>query len=573
MANTFFGLTIASSGLNAANVAINTSAHNISNINTKGYTKQQTVQEASGAIRVYSTYGTVSTGVTVSSIEQLRSSYYDTKFMNANTNYNEYATYENYTALIEDYLDEFNLDGFMKEYANLFDAIDDLTLTPDSVTARTLFLNYSSSICDYFNTLSTNLSNVQKQANDEVKTTVDSINSIAERVASLNKQINTIEIAGGQANDLRDARAKLLDELSGYINTSFSETPIGNGANEFKVYINSQALVDGYDFNRLVCTARETGNRRNASDLEGLYDIGWNNGLPFNMFSSSLSGSLKAAIDIVNGNNEAYEVRTLRQYDETTDTFSYLYQGEDASGNLHYGTQAALEAAGYKDVHYANVNDMDATTLNGYLAGGMEETLKSYESPYFNSDYKGVPFYQAQINAFAQSFADSFNHIIQKGDVDNDGADGDDVVQNLFTAKFEAGYVSAANIQVNPNMILDLKLLPISYDRTVGAANTDMVMDLAAIKSKFAINNGTYEDYLSSIVSVIAIDAGSSKSFAKTYQTIQQTIENQRTSVSGVDEDEEAVDLVRFQNAYNLSSKVISVMQEIYRKLIEQTGL
>lgn len=567
MANTFFGMTIASSGLNASNVAINTTAHNISNINTKGYSKQQTVQAASGAIRVYSTYGTVSTGVSVSSIEQLRSSYYDSKYMNANTNYKEFATYENYTTLLEDYLDEFNLQGFTTEYANLFTAIDDLALDPGSTTARTLFVNYSSSLMEYFNTLSANFSNVQKQANDEIGSSVDAINNIAERIASLNKQINTIEISGGTANDLRDARALLLDELSGYINTTYKETPIGNGATEFKVYINSQELVDSFDYNSLVATARDTGDLRNASDIEGLYEIGWNNGLPFNMYSQSMTGSLKAAIDICNGNNEAYEVKTLRLYDETTGEYSYLYQGEDTDGNIHYGTKDDLTAAGYTKISYAKVKDMDETTLAGYTGADYEMTLASYEYPLFNSAYKGVPYYQSMINTFVQSFADSFNNIIKNGDM------GGEEVADFFTAKYQAGYISAANIQVNPDIVADLSLLPTSYDNSVGTANTDMALDLKAIKGQFVINNGTYEDYLSSIVSVIAIDSSSAKAFCSTYQTIKDTIDNQRMSVSGVDEDEEAVDLVKYQKAYNLASKVISVMQQIYSKLIEETGV
>ena len=71
MANTFFGLTIGSSGLFASNAAINTTAHNISNINTKGYTKQVSNQQAAESIRVYQSYGTVGTGTAVISIDQL----------------------------------------------------------------------------------------------------------------------------------------------------------------------------------------------------------------------------------------------------------------------------------------------------------------------------------------------------------------------------------------------------------------------------------------------------------------------------------------------------------------------
>ena len=82
MANTFFGMTIASSGLAASNISINTTAHNLSNVNTAGYTKQVATTTPSSSIRVYSTYGTVGTGVSVTSIDQLRSSYYDTKYWN-----------------------------------------------------------------------------------------------------------------------------------------------------------------------------------------------------------------------------------------------------------------------------------------------------------------------------------------------------------------------------------------------------------------------------------------------------------------------------------------------------------
>ena len=148
MANTFFGLTIGASGLNASNVAINTAAHNISNVKTKGYTKQVATQQATSAIRVYSTYGTVGTGVEVSQIDQLRSQYYDSKYWNNNANYGKYSSFETSMGLIEGYLDEFNLSGFTTEYSNLFNAIDILTTDPSSDVARNQMLNYAQSRCE-----------------------------------------------------------------------------------------------------------------------------------------------------------------------------------------------------------------------------------------------------------------------------------------------------------------------------------------------------------------------------------------------------------------------------------------
>ena len=77
MPSTFFGLTVASSGLNAYQVALNTTANNISNVQTKGYTRQVANREASDALRVYQKYGTIGTGVTTTSIKQVRNQYYD----------------------------------------------------------------------------------------------------------------------------------------------------------------------------------------------------------------------------------------------------------------------------------------------------------------------------------------------------------------------------------------------------------------------------------------------------------------------------------------------------------------
>ena len=541
MANTFFGLTIASSGLGASGIAINTAAHNISNVNTKGYTKQQTVQEASSAIRVYTNYGTVGTGVSVTEIKQLRSSYYDTKYWNNNSVCGNYSTLESYTTLIEDYLDEFNLDGFTTEYKNLFEAVNALTKDPHSVVARNQLVNYSQSISEFFNTMTTNLNSVQRQADDEVKSTANAINTVAQEIASLNKQINTIEVNGGAANDLRDARALLIDELSGYINTTVKETEVGNGVTEFCVYVDGYSLVDGYDYNQIVCTPRETGDKRNASDINGLVELSWNNGMEFNMYRSSLSGSLKAAIDVRDGCNDCYEVVGLK----------------DADGNF-------LKDANGKVVDVQNLTE---TEYEQYKAQGYTKELTVYVDQYRNSDYKGVPYYQSQLNEFVRAITSEFNAIIAKGDRNVEPP------IDFFTSKYGEEYISAASVTVNPDIIRDVSLLPYSFDDAQGAANSDMADALYALKEKDTINNGTFLEYLQSMVSVAYIDTARAKTFASNYNNIKDTINNQRLSVGGVDEDEEAVDMVKFKEAYSLASKVVSVMQEIYDKLIQETGV
>ena len=120
MASTFLGLTIAYTGLQAAQASINTTAHNVSNVSTTGYSRQKVTLEADKALNTNPSYGTIGSGVVVTGVEQIRDSYYDVKFRNNQTNYGEYDVKENYMTQLEDYLNEFKLDGFTTEYTNFF---------------------------------------------------------------------------------------------------------------------------------------------------------------------------------------------------------------------------------------------------------------------------------------------------------------------------------------------------------------------------------------------------------------------------------------------------------------------
>ena len=179
MASTFFGLTIAYSGLQAANTSLNVAGHNISNINTDGYTKQEAEKTAADAIRTYNTYGTLGGGVTVTQIKQLRDSYYDVKYRNNMANYGQFSVKQNYMSQIEDYLNEVNLKGYTAEYNNFFAAVNQLTLTPGDASAKNQLINNAKSMADYFNTLNNNLRNVQADANNEIKDAVQQINALA----------------------------------------------------------------------------------------------------------------------------------------------------------------------------------------------------------------------------------------------------------------------------------------------------------------------------------------------------------------------------------------------------------
>ncbi len=528
MPSTFFGLTIAYSGLQAANTSLNVSGHNISNINTDGYTKQQADKSAADAIRTYNRTGTLGSGVTVTKIRQLRDSYYDVKYRNNQAYYGQYSSKNNYMTQIEDYLNEFTLQGYTTEYNNFFKAVNQLTITPGDASSKNQLINNAKSMMDYFNTLSTNLKKVQEDANNEIKDSVEHINALAKNIASLNRQINEIEVHSGDANDLRDKRNAMVDELSAIVNIEVNEKELGNNVTDYEVRINGQTLVSGNDYYQLKTESRKTA--RNASDADGLYDVKWESGQPFDIYSSSLSGELKALVDIRDGNNGQIE-----SVDSRT----------DLSGEKILKTEAKIDN---------------------------------------NIQYKGIPYYQSQLNKYVQIFSDAVNQIFTGKTYNSNTKQYDQTSETftsdgknkgicLFVPRADGLPVSASNITVNSALFENADLLAVKESIATGEANATVMEKLNKLQTETIFEGGTSNYYLESIVSDMSIDAQKATSLYKNYNNLKTTIHNQRLSVMGVDTDEEAMDLVKFQQAYNLNSKMLSVMNQIYDKLINQTGV
>ena len=226
MPSTFFGLEIASSGLRAANAALNTTANNISNASTVGYSRQEVKQEAMNPLRVFSTYGCAGAGVNTLAIERIRDRFYDQKFRENETKLGEFDTKAYYCKMIEEYLTDDGKTGFKSIFDKLGEALQEITKNASSDATKRAFISQAKSMADYFNNMYGDLQNLQADANDEIKIRVDHINSIAQDLATVNKQINTIEINGSTANELRDKRDVLLDELSAIVDVEVDVDPI-----------------------------------------------------------------------------------------------------------------------------------------------------------------------------------------------------------------------------------------------------------------------------------------------------------------------------------------------------------
>jgi flagellar hook-associated protein 1 FlgK len=231
MPSQFFGLTIGASALSAFQTSVNTTANNIANVQTEGYTRQTATLAATDPIRVYSRYGSAGTGVTVTAITQERDLYYDTKYWQNNSSKGYFEQKLYYLDQIQTTLqdDEDSQKGFTTIFNTMFDTgLDTLKTQGEQIDVRNQFIHQAQSLCTYFNQLSEELSEMQTSCNEEVKTTVEKINTISQKLAILNKQINQIEVRGGAANELRDQRANLIDELSEIVSVETEEYDVHN---------------------------------------------------------------------------------------------------------------------------------------------------------------------------------------------------------------------------------------------------------------------------------------------------------------------------------------------------------
>jgi flagellar hook-associated protein 1 FlgK len=631
MPSQFFGLMIGYSGLTAAQASQNTTANNIANINTEGYSRQQLKQEAAAALRTYTHYGMAGAGVDAKSIDQIRDEYLDIKYRANAAELGEYSRKNSYMGEIENYFTDTDLvPGFNTVYVeNFYNALLKLEDDPGSTTTRQSFIGQANSVVEYFNGMTINLEKTQDNVNQEVKDVVDRINSIAEQIASLNKQINMIELRGVTANELRDQRALILDELSTLVDVETKEVEVYNyadpdnptGAKVFQVMISGvNTLVDGYEYNPLVCRARE--EKMNQSDIDGLYDIYWQKtGSKFYPMAATLSGQLKGLLQLRDGNNKEFfngnitadaavgareisvtvkepnlldmnkctlpdsGIINISGFDYVYSTWSFVDNG-DGTGTYTFNNLR------YRDAN----NEMQDGLLEGVDAGLTSRVSQSI-------DYMGIPYYQAQLNEFARCFAGAFNNIESKGYDLNGDLMGDrcffqmvdsqgeqfDMMQSLdkraaLGTGMQANYtytynnLTAKNLRISSKILEDPALMATTYNSESGNSvdSADLVKDLVSLKtdkSKISFRSCSSAEFLQCILSDVALNKQSANTFEKNFTIIGQSITNQRLSVSGVDTDEEALNLVKFQHAYELSAKVIQTMTEMYDRLILNTGV
>lgn len=463
---------------------------------------------------------------------------------------------------------------------------------------------------------------MQTDVNDEISIKVDEVNSIAQEITLLNRQINMIEVGGNTvANDLRDKRDLLIDQLSAIVDVKCEEKPItddlGNetGMMEYNVSIvGGQSLVNGYSYRQLECVPRQPWQKTNQNDVDGLYDVVWTDTRQdVGLGGKTARGELKGLYEMRDGNNnEAFNgtVSGVNTEDRTVTIKVKDDYLKDISKSTLPLTGGQIRVGGdyfYYDSFSYELNEFGEASYTFKLSEDLSKNPTTVKPSKVGQsagvgeqvNYQGIPYYMEQMNEWVRDYAHHFNEIYgMSGATDSAGNDrtgeifftGDDAATGkqfdfsipLNTTKYDsvsdAGYfmLTAGNFNVVKSVQNDPTTLVTHTVDSDGESKYDILdelKDLSTNKDKMSFRGCDAQSFLICLMGDSALNAQSANSFQEIYGNIEESIANSRFSISGVDSDEEAANMIKFQNAYNLASKMISVMNECYDRLITQTGV
>ena len=546
------------SGLQTSNNALNTTAHNMSNLDTVGYTRQQVSQ----ATRTYNTiskgrpnWQQLGLGVNYSQTRQIRDYFLDKNYRRES---GRSAFYDvAYSALeeIEDVLGEsYEGHAFSIAVTDLWTAVEELSKDPTLAVNQNLFVTRANEFITKAQAVYTSLEEYQDNMNQSVAQDVETINKYAQQIEALNRQIARIEGGVEHANDLRDQRNYLLDELATMASISYHEDSFGylsvqmEGVDMVKgglgntislhedpktgFYTPYWEMLANYSYD-------EYGNKYLTEDAlksARVFDLE----RPISSITNTDIGSLKSTL-LARGDHRA----TAQELKDINP------DGEYKAG--WYDTHISQSIIMNVQAEFDQLINAVVTKINGILKEAAELESASYPDSTYLRDANGNPY-----QLFEQIVADGSTCKLPDGTV------------------VELGW-NVSNIEIN----IELRQSP----TLLGFRLTDSSEDNAtAEKLKKAFEEAIYTlnpnvqtpvcfvDYYKNLVSQVA-NTGSVFGDIMESQTVTvDSLFNAREQIIGVSSDEELTNMIMFQNAYNASSRYINVVSEMLEHILTTLG-
>ncbi len=225
----------------------------------------------------------------------------------------------------------------------------------------------------------------------------------------------------------------------------------------------------------------------------------------------------------------------------------------------------SLDSSGYPvSVTLSDGSTADVTggSLAGYLSG---LNGKGVFAEAGEDSSRGIQYFRQSIDELARIFADTFNDLN-----DDTGA------KNLFVYNDSSGEINAGNISISDEWLKDAMYITRSISSSGEGSNDNLLRMLGSMEEKKDITpyfKGTFEEYMASVMGDMSIEVEFKKDMKNTSESVLTTVSNQRESVMGVSIDEEGINMVKYQNAYNAAARLMTAMDEMLEKMINEMGL
>jgi len=591
MSGNFTVFQSAISALAANSQALSVTSNNIANVNTPGYSREEVVL----ATRPAQVIGglELGLGVSVEKTQSVVDAFSELGLANATSA--EAQTDKQSTNLqqVESVFNELGTNGLSSYINDFFNASQEVASDPSSVTARNDLLNKASIAVDRFHTLSNSLQNSQSLIDGDISDQVKQINSLASQIVDLNDQIQN---AGGDALSLRDARTEKVQELSGLVDTKSVETSDG----VFQVYIASGLQLVTGSSQATLSTQPDVSNNNH---LKILFAVG--SGASTDVTSHIQGGALKGLLTVRDQNIPAYQ-NNLNElaYELTTQVNAIHSSGYDLNGNTGNDffknltniasstdlvTNLRTSSGTRLDVHSG-----DVINISGTLGAGFSTTLTVGDGTTLANVASSI---QTALRSAAGSSGDEVAAVQADGSIKvTSGTNaitgltvsiaGNDTFNTAFTFPgaivAHHGIGSSTGVDVpNPDAASQIDLDDAVKDTpsAIAAAGSagevpggnTAALALANLQTSnvsFSTGSSTISSFYGDLLAKIGSDSQNATNSAQFASDLLTQAQVQRESISGVSLEEEQLNLLKYQSAFQAAAKLVSIADDVFKSLV-----
>ncbi|MED1204376.1 flagellar hook-associated protein FlgK [Heyndrickxia acidicola] len=557
MTSTFFGLETAYRGLTAQQSALSTVAQNVSNANTPGYTRQRVNMVATDAfpspgMNSPQIAGTLGTGVTTGSVQRIRDQFLDTQYRGQNTQLGEWSAKSDALSQMENIMNEPSDSGLSATMGQFYQSLQDLSTNPEDEGSRSVVLQNGTAVADTFHYINDSLTSIQGNLGDQIGSSVTDINSTLQQISDLNKQIGTVEANGNLPNDLYDQRDNLVDQLSSYMNIKVDRVPSGGNASAMAEGQYNISMVNP-DGSQIQLVQKGT----NASiAIKGGIDTN-NDGIP----------------DRPNG-NQAVSAITVSQLGDPQTVAKEIGISTNGTIGISAGKLSGLiENFGYTDTT-TDAQGNAVTSTKGYYPQMMDNLDKlAYtfgtvfnavqDQGYDLNGQKGTDFFTFGSLSDYHGAAAAINEVSNLTTSQIAAASSNTLDSNGKPIAAKAG---DGNNAINLAGVQDYDLSkPITLGGGMGT------LDLSANSSNI-FQTGTISSNYQGMIGKLGVDSQQASRLSTNSTTLLQSVDNNRQSVSSVSIDEEMTNMIKYQQAYSASARMVTMMDDILDKVVNGLG-